>query len=250
VSATVLQPGLREIRLHGSLGAQFGRVHRLAVSTPREAAMALCAVLPGFRSAFLGAGNQARYHVLIGRGAARYDIDRDEVDAPVGHAAPIAFVPLVGGRKKGWGRVVLGAVLMAVGAYTGQAWLVQIGASLALAGVSQLLSPQRQAGPPRPEDTPGYAFDGIVNTTQQGLPVPVAFGRCLVGSAVISAGLSTDDVVIPAPPPPPPPPPLPPYEPGDWTNGGEGGGDGEGDGSEGSSGEGDGGEGGGEGGGE
>jgi predicted phage tail protein len=242
VSATVLQPGLREIRLHGPLGAQFGRVHRMAVSTPREAAMALCAVLPGFRGAFLGRGNQARYHVLIGRGAARYDIDRDEVDAPVGRAAPIAFVPLIGGAKKGWGRVILGAVIMAVGYYFGQPWLVQVGTALALAGVSQMLSPQRQAGPPRPEDTPGYAFDGIVNTTQQGLPVPVAFGRCIVGSAVISAGLSTDDVVIPAPPPPPPPPPLPPYEPTDWNSGGEGGGDsGGGDGGDGEGGDGGGG---------
>jgi predicted phage tail protein len=135
----------------------------------------------------------------------------------MGCAAPIAFVPIIHGAKKGWGKVILGAVLVVVGFYTGQGWLVKVGASLMLGGVSQLLSPQRQGGAQqRPEDTPSYAFDGPVNTTQQGLPVPVAFGRCLVGSAVISAGLSADDVVIPAPPPPPPPPPLPPYEPSQW----------------------------------
>jgi predicted phage tail protein len=208
VSATAL----REIRLQGALGKQFGRVHHLAVSTAREAAQALGAVLPGFRSAFLGAGNQARYHVLVGRGARRFDIDREEVDDPQGRDAPITFVPVVAGAKKGWGRVILGTVLMVVGFYTGQGWLVKIGASLALAGVAQMLSPQRPPGPARPENMPGYGFDGPVNTTQQGLPVPVAFGRMIVGSAVVSAGLSTDEVAIPVPPAPPPPP-LPAEEP-------------------------------------
>lgn len=206
---------LREIRLQGALGKQFGRMHRLAVSTAREAAQALAAVLPGFRAAFLGAGNQARYHVLVGRGARRCDIAREEVDDPQGRDAPITFVPVVAGAKKGWGRVILGAVLMVVGAYTGQSWLVRIGAALALAGVSQMLSPQRPPGPQRPENMPGYGFDGPVNSTQQGLPVPVAFGRMIIGSAVVSAGLSTDEVAIPVPPAPPPLP-LPPEEPTQW----------------------------------
>jgi predicted phage tail protein len=212
---------LREIRLQGALGKRFGRVHHLAVQSAREAAQALAAVLPGFRAAFLGAGNQARYHVLVGRAARRYDIDRTEIDDPLGRDAPITFVPVVAGAKKGWGRVILGVVLMVVGFYTGQSWLVRVGAALALSGVSQMLSPQRPPSPPRPENMPGYGFDGPVNTTQQGLPVPVAFGRMVVGSAVVSAGLATDEVAI-ALPPAPPPPPVPDYD--YWDAPGEGGG--------------------------
>jgi predicted phage tail protein len=39
---------IRTIRLYGVLGATFGRVHKMAVETPREAIRALCIVIPGF----------------------------------------------------------------------------------------------------------------------------------------------------------------------------------------------------------
>lgn len=41
---------LKTIRLHGPLGAAFGRVHRLAVSSPAEAVRAMCALYPGFKA--------------------------------------------------------------------------------------------------------------------------------------------------------------------------------------------------------
>ncbi len=34
----------------------------------------------------------------------------------------------------------------------------------------------------------------VVNTSKQGLPVPIAYGRVFVGSAVVSAGLDTDQL--------------------------------------------------------
>jgi predicted phage tail protein len=35
-----------------------------------------------------------------------------------------------------------------------------------------------------------------VNTTAQGHPVPVGYGRMIVGSAVISAGIDVDEIPV------------------------------------------------------
>ena len=38
------------------------------------------------------------------------------------------------------------------------------------------------------------SFSAIQQTVRQGVPVPIAYGRVFVGSAVISAGLDVDQV--------------------------------------------------------
>ena len=211
---------IREVRLYGPLGRRFGRVHRLAVATPAEAAQALCAVLPGFERAFVGAvgAPPARYHVFVGRGPGRECIGIDRAVEPVGRTEPIRFVPVIEGAKRGGVlQTVAGVALAVVGTIYGQPWLVQIGASLALGGLVQVLSPQRLGGANQaPEKLPSYGMDGgPVNTTQQGLPVPLGFGRMVIGSAEISAGLSADDMVPAAAPAPIPPATLPDYMPPD-----------------------------------
>lgn len=224
---------LREIRLYGDLGRQFGRVHRLAVLTPAEAVQALAAVLPGFQRAFIGAPGQPRrrYHVFVGRSERRVDIGIEEADAPVGVTEPIRIVPVIEGAKRGGLlQIMVGAALMFAAPYAAGALFgagasvglsvgvstygVALGKALILGGIVQLLSPQRQAAANvTPENEPSYGFDnGPVNDSRQGGPVPLAFGRVIVGSVTISGGLSTDDLVLAAPAAPIPPQPLPPYQ--------------------------------------
>ena len=67
-----------------------------------------------------------------------------------------------------------------------------IGASLALGGVAQLLTPTPK--PPTGADSnsdprKSYSFSGIQNVTRQGVPIPVIYGEVLTGSIVISAGI-------------------------------------------------------------
>ena len=63
-----------------------------------------------------------------------------------------------------------------------------IGIGLTLYGVAQMISPT-----PGPVEEPSLlesgSFSGIDQTIRQGVPVPIAYGRVFVGSAVISAGL-------------------------------------------------------------
>lgn len=184
---------LREIRLYGHLGREFGRVHRLAVQNAAEAVRALCALFPRFEAAVVG---HDRYHVITG------DEYRDEHDlaGPVGRSEVIKIVPAVAGAKSnfigGLIKFVAGAVLVFAGFVTGQAWLVRIGLALALGGVAQMLTPTpKKSADPSKEDTQSYVFSGPANVSTQGAPIPIGYGRMIVGSVVVSAGITAENYV-------------------------------------------------------
>jgi len=87
-----------------------------------------------------------------------------------------------------------------------------IGVGLILSGTAQLLSPQpaelpgltggsagrRNSFDPANNDPAdnrsSYIYNGAVNLTAQGNPVPICYGRMRVGSVVVSAGVSTTDI--------------------------------------------------------
>lgn len=203
---------MKTIRLYGHLGARFGRVYRLDVASPAEAIRALLMQLPGFRAALLSSEGAGGYRVIAGRLAR----DRETMRDPCGERESIRIVPVqCGAGKKGLGQILLGAALIGFGIWTGGASLAfgaawkaggmqlaayfatSIGVSLALGGVSQMLvgSPgTADTSVERPENKPSYAFDGAVNTAAQGNPVPVCYGRLIVGSQVVSAGMSVEQI--------------------------------------------------------
>lgn len=196
---------LREIRLYGELGRRFGRVHHYAVSSVGEALRALMANFADFEQAFVADG--ALYRVWAG--GSRLN-EADEVCLPTGSREIIRIAPVLAGAKKGGlGSILLGVALIAAavflpvsitgiglfGATTVGGLMGSTGLSLVLGGVAQMLAPQPKtdAGSQDP-NSPSYVFNGAVNTTAQGQPVAVGYGRLIVGSAVISAGLSTTDI--------------------------------------------------------
>ena len=68
--------------------------------------------------------------------------------------------------------------------------------SLALGGLAQMLTPIPE--PPKEAEDPkreSYSISGIVNTSMQGIPVPVIYGEIIVGSALISLGIKTEDII-------------------------------------------------------
>jgi predicted phage tail protein len=65
-----------------------------------------------------------------------------------------------------------------------------------IGGVIQLLTPvPKGSAANTAANAPSYVFNGAVNTQAQGNPVPLLYGRMIVGSAVISAGISAEDYV-------------------------------------------------------
>ncbi|WP_150660143.1 tail assembly protein [Pandoraea sputorum] len=193
---------LRTIRLYGGLGAKFGRVHSLAVSSPAEAVRALCIVLPGFKNELAESVRRGlAYATFVGK----RNIRAEDFGLPPGQD-DIRIAPMVAGSKRGGlFQTILGAALIALSVWN-PAFLAAsgvfsagsiglMGASLALGGVVQLLSPQQSSLSVKdsPDNGASYNFNGPVNTQAQGNPVGVLYGEMTVGSAVISAGIYAED---------------------------------------------------------
>ena len=79
--------------------------------------------------------------------------------------------------------------------------LGSFGVALIAAGIATAISPssvQSTSTFERGRDAAkfeSFTFSGIVNTAKQGLPVPIAYGRVFVGSAVLSSGLDVDQLI-------------------------------------------------------
>lgn len=189
---------LREIRLYGFLGKRFGRVHHMAVASVGEAIRALRANFKDFEAALLA--HEPGYRVWTGA----ENVGDKELSNPIGANEPIKIVPVVAGAKQqGVGQIILGVVLVivaAIGSYyqvPGSSYLANIGFAMIVGGVIQMLSPPPRTDDPNKDTTrPSYLFSGATNTTAQGNPVPVGYGRLIVGSAVVSAGLSIEEMPI------------------------------------------------------
>ena len=194
---------VRTIRLYGKLGAKFGRVHQFAVKNTAEAIRALCAMIPGFQQELMNSSQRGvAYSVFIGK----ENIGEGDLQKPTGSEA-IRIAPILQGAKSGgWFQVILGAALVigagfltggtafaALGAGGVGGFVASVGASMFLGGVIQLLSPQQTTQSSGANNGASYNFSGAVNTTTQGNPVPVLYGRMIVGSAVISAGIYSQD---------------------------------------------------------
>jgi len=105
----------------------------------------------------------------------------------------------------GAGAATTAAGTAVAGAAFGTA-LSAVGASLVLGGVAQMITPSAPAignlgtggalgglGGKSPLNDPqalqSYNFNGIQNTSTQGVPVPLVYGEVFVGSVTISAGV-------------------------------------------------------------
>jgi predicted phage tail protein len=155
------------------------------------------------------------YHVFVGADAIR---GADRLGDPAGRQA-IKIVPVVAGAAKDpTVGIILGVLLVAVAVVTLNPELIGlapaffvtaggigaqvaltagfIGAGMVVGGISQLLAgtPKAPGIAEKEANRPSFLFNGVVNTTAQGHPVPIGYGRMRVGSAVISAGITTEDL--------------------------------------------------------
>lgn len=213
---------LREIRVYGEL-AKFMGV-RSFMAEARDVAEAVRYLMVNF------AGLECHmvqndYRILVGS----YSIGEEEISHPIGQNV-IRIIPVVAGAGgSGLGKVLAGVAIIglsiltagafgfALGSATGIGTFatigVGIGASLALSGVSQMLTPVPKIAPPSAmsgysptytaqtmresemDPQKSYSFNGVQNTSTQGTPVPIIYGETIVGSVVISANVSTQEVV-------------------------------------------------------
>ncbi len=185
------------VRLYGDLRQRYGAEYRLAVHSPSEAVHALCTQLKGLRAYFVEHGAQQ----FLVRGT-HQDYDESDMHYPQSEGV-LKIVPLVQGTGA-FGKIIGGAALAVIGLVASpysaglSMALVSMGAAMAMGGVAQLLAPRAKASttPEKADNQPSLAFDGAVNTMGQGGPVPLGYGRMIVGSQVISVGFSVNQEVI------------------------------------------------------
>ncbi|AZE53542.1 Phage tail assembly protein I [Pseudomonas synxantha] len=203
---------VRTVRLYGSLGASFGRVHRLAVRNASEAIHALCILVPGFERFLMESKDRGvTYSIFLGRD----NIGQDRLNAPSG-TSDIRIAPvLMGSKRAGSMQTIIGVALIVAASYfsgglaassgsstligasstTGWTFAASMGISMAMGGVMQLMSPMPKglSTMDRPDNRSSYSFNGPVNTSIQGGPVGLLYGELTVGSAVVSAGIYAQD---------------------------------------------------------
>jgi predicted phage tail protein len=218
---------MKVVKLYGALRKFVGGQCRfeLDVATPAEAMKCLCVNFPGLQQWLIDSEQHGMaFRATVGRERI-HDDDMTVAVLPWSDREVFSIAPVVVGAGDGVGQILVGIGLVAIsfllpgaGIFGGGSGLLGIkagattikiltaignafslvGASMVLTGVAQLISPQpdisalergREAA--RLES---FRFSGIVNTSQQGLPVPIIYGRAFAGSAVLSAGLDTDQL--------------------------------------------------------
>lgn len=186
-----------DVYLAGELGKKFGRKWRLVCRNPAQAMRLIGLNCPAFKKHMIERAQAGdNYHIICDKRSRT----AQELELPAGKRLIIATA--VTGAKGGIGsalEIVAGIILLVVawwnpGGWTGAGALFldavgAVGASLVLAGMTSLLSPQASAGG---QLTSAY-FNGAGTTVQQGAPVPVVYGEMLIGAQVISLSLQTVD---------------------------------------------------------
>ena len=204
---------LRRVYLHGAAAEQFGHVFELQVASLKEVAQALGALFPTFRK-FLIANH---FRVVAGPSLERgIQLGEKQIDFALGRR-DIHIVPVTAGAKRaGVGKIIAGILIAVVAWWAAPALIpagfmggagsltiaginsstiAMLGVSMALSGASQLLAPkQKKQQSNSTEAKPSFVFNGAVNNTEQGGCVPLIYGQTMVGSTVISAGMTTDDI--------------------------------------------------------
>jgi predicted phage tail protein len=219
---------IRDVYLYGAAGREFGRHFSIDINTPQEAIRAISALRPGVRK-HLRVGN---WRVIVGKPHIRNSISADQIWMNAG-SQPIHIVPSTGAAGDGGvGKVVTGVVLIGASLITaglaapaGMAFfgvggalaaevsvaglglgfsygsVALLGASMFLGGVASMLTSPPSMGPtdvPTAQapagDQPSFLFNGAVNNSQQGSPIPLLFGTHLIGSIVASTGLNAEDI--------------------------------------------------------
>lgn len=200
---------MKTLYLHGTLGEEFGEMYRLAVETPAEALRLMEANFPG---RFAAAMKDKWWNISRRQGGGcMVDCELHMASS----AEEIHVEPIVQGGFKAIFGIFLGGTglgsiftplglpalgggggILGFGGALGGFGKIAIGLALlgVLALISGALSPKEDEESDE-EEKGSFLFNGAVNQTEQGGPVPVIYGEVIVGSTVISGGIAVEDFI-------------------------------------------------------
>nr|BAR24506.1 putative phage-related protein tail component [uncultured Mediterranean phage uvMED] len=218
---------MKVVKVYGALRKRLGQCRfEFDVATPAQAIKALCVNFPGLDKWLIDSEQDGiGYRVAVSKEKATEE-NFAPLLMPFSDHEVFSITPVVAGAGRGAGQILLGAALIAVAitvpgaafagagftaagtaatataaaipatfAATAAAFAGNLGIALVLGGVAQAISPQ-----PKPTSLEesvqleSFTFSNVVNTSRQGMALPIAYGRLFVGSAVLSSGLDVDQV--------------------------------------------------------
>ena len=212
---------MKVVKVYGALRKRLGQCRfEFDVATPAQAIKALCVNFPGLDKWLIDSEQDGvGYRVAVSKEKVTED-NLVSLAMPFSDKEVFSITPVVAGAGRGFGQFLLGAALITAGIFLAPAAAAgggfftagatgttlgtmgyvslavgNLGISLALGGIAQAISPQ-----PEPSSLDeavqleSFTFSNVVNTSRQGMPCPIAYGRLFVGSAVLSSGLDVDQV--------------------------------------------------------
>ena len=209
---------MKVVKVYGALRKRLSQCRfEFDVATPAQAIKALCVNFPGLEKWLMDSEKDGvGYRVTVGKEHITDDLS--PLVMPWSEKEVFSITPVVAGAGRGAGSILAGLGLVALAvvsggtsiAFTAGFGLAQgvttatfatsfaiaagnLGLYMVLGGIAQSISPQ-------PEPTSldesvqleSFTFSNVVNTSKQGLPVPIAYGRVFAGSAVLSSSLDVD----------------------------------------------------------
>ena len=204
---------LRKIKLYGELAKFLGQ--KTFEAEVHNAAQAIRFLVVNFPQLEKHMADK-HYKVAVND----WEIGEDELHYPNGQE-DIKIIPVVGGAGRGFGKILLGAALIAgaflmpVGGAEGAMTLMEgikagslanvglltksmiyMGGYLTLSGVADMLTPVPKVSEQEQDPRLSFNFSGIQNTSRAGVAVPVIYGTTLTGSIVVSANLENEQVEV------------------------------------------------------
>lgn len=206
---------MTNVKFHGRLGKVFGKEWNLAVNSIGEAIHAIN-ILKG-RKLYPWLLDQdkkgIRYKIIINDKPFKTDLNLNDINnvfstelvCKYEKLKKIDIVPVIEGAGDdilGIFTLVLGVVLIATGIFAPlsiglKAAFIIGGVALLAGGIASLLMK-----PPEFEDfreiekkgRTSYLFNGPQNTTNEGGPIPIGYGRLIVGSQVVASSYVISDI--------------------------------------------------------
>ena len=196
---------MKVVKVYGALRKRLGQCRfEFDVSTPAQAIKALCVNFPGLDKWLIDSEQDGvGYRVAISKEKVS-EQDVSPLFMPFSEKEVFSITPVIAGAGRGLGQIFAGLALIGLTLIPGglpiagtiATQIGLFGGALVLSGIAQAISPQ-----PGLQDLDesvrleSFSFSNVVNTARQGLPVPIAYGRVFVGSAVISSGLNVKEVM-------------------------------------------------------
>ena len=178
------------VKFYGNL-KQYGDKYKINADTAAEALNCLYLQIKGLKEDI----KKGFFRVRINKKDISEKTLQFGLQSQLPHDSVIHIVPVAAGAKNGGIlSVIVGAVMVVVGCWTGQYWLAGMGVGMMVGGAAMMMTKTPKMKDNANDDgKKSTSFSSLGNTAAQGAPVPLPYGKIMVGSKVESQCVETQD---------------------------------------------------------